>query len=338
MNKKTGIIFFCFLMLHFYVLKSQTVLYPVNLPVAGDLWSNKTITDTTIQPGISGNGVIWNFSNYFVNPSVLSEHFVTPTGTSNDLLFPAANLKVTSFFGTEDYYYKASNYLQYLGSKNNAIELIISNSSIQKMLDVPMHYGDSIVNPAVTGTGLQGYPITGSIKVKADGAGDLTLFTGAFVSTLRVVTDINLVIAPGTGVDTYLRILKHTWYSTLYRAPVFQIAVIELDGPLGSSHQKHITVSTLTTDIENPFSPALNFTISPNPAKSKTNIHIFLNKNSEVNFKITDLTGRLLIEEKRELEAGNQSVMMDYSELPRGIYLLSLISGNLNRQQRLILE
>ncbi len=318
------------------VLEAQPVLSQVNIPDAGSLWSNTTITDTTLQPGPGGQGQVWNFFSYFIYPSVLSENYVATNGTGNDLLFPGANLKVNSYFGFDDYYYRTASSLQYLGSKNNSIEVILTN--VQNTLTVPLQYGDVVTNSAVTGTGLQGYPLTGTITTTADGTGDLILFSGAFTNTLRVVTDMNLIIAEGTGVDTYLHMIKYSWYTSAYRAPVFQVSILNLDGALGFSHQKYITVSTLTTDIQNTEKGNFDFIINPNPVKNKTNLYFNLNHSYDVKLKVMDLTGRLWKEVTNSVNAGSNFIPLDLSTLPKGIYILSADYGKTSRQRRLIVE
>ena len=324
------------LLISITTVRAQTIIQSANLPDVGSVWSSKTLYDNSVQPGPGGQGQVWNFLTFFINPSVLSESYIAPAGTSNDLLFPAANLKVTSFFGTDDYYYKTSSALQYLGSKNNAIEIIISNT--QNLLTVPLEFGDSVTNLAVTGTGMQGYPIEGTVSVVADGSGDLILASAAFTNTLRVVTDINLVIGPGSGVDTYLRMTRYSWYTSTYNAPVFQISIIDLDGALGSTHQRYGTVSTLTSDISNPKPSALNFNINPNPAKNKTTLSFNLDHSMDVKLNISDVTGRIWKEENSRMLSGLNNIVLDLSTLPKGIYILSAVYGKSSRQQRLVVD
>lgn len=317
------------------ISNAQVILQSDKLPTVGDLYTNKTITDTTIQPGPSGANQTWDFSTFFVYPSVLSEQFISPTGIGNDTLFPSANLKVNSFFGGNDYYFKSSNNLQYLGTKSSTNEIRITNA--QQVLRTPFAFGDSIINPAVTGTGF-GYGLTGTIKVKADGWGSLTLFSGNFPLTMRVFSDANLVLGAGTGVDTYIQIQRYTWYAQNYKAPVFQISIIDINGPLNTTHQKVITVSLLTIDIDEAENNIFQFNVSPNPSASEANLSVSLLRNSNVNFKITDITGKIWKEEKRELTAGNNTIKMDLSILPKGIYIISTASGSLTREQRIVID
>jgi hypothetical protein len=315
---------FCVFSLH-----AQTILQPVSIPSSGDLWANKQITDTTIQPGAGGFMTSWNFLNYIVNPSVVSENFGTPNGAGNDAFFPTANLKVTSLFGGTDYYIKTSNSLQFLGSKSNTFEIIISNQ--QLIMSVPFQFGDSISNPSVSGSGL-GYPLTGTISVVADATGNLSLYTGAFTNTLRVRTDMNLVLGAGSGIDTYIHIEKYTWYSTYYRAPVFQIAVFDMNGVLGTFHQKWTTVSTLTTDVNDLQSSKSAFSFYPNPVRSNSEIHLYSSENLNA-ISLLNISGKTV---KTWKAIALQHLLLD-DVLP-GIYFLEAKSENGIEIKKLIVE
>jgi hypothetical protein len=61
-------------------------------------------------------------------------------------------------------------------------------------------------------------------------------------------------------------------------------------------------------------------------------------RNSEVNFKITDMLGKIWKEEKNELTSGKNTIKMDLSVLPKGIYIISAISGSLSREQRIVID
>jgi hypothetical protein len=312
---------------------TQVTINSNKLPVVGDLWTNKTISDTSIQPGPSGANQTWNFATFFVQPTVLSEQFVTPTGSGNDALFPAANLKVNSFFGGYDYYLKTSSDLQFLGTKSSISEIVITNS--QKVLSTPLNYGDSIVNANVTGTGF-GYGLSGTIKVKADGWGSLGLYTGSFANTMRVYTEMNLVLGAGTGIDTYILIQRYTWYSTQYKAPVFQISILDMNGPLGSAHQKVTTVSLLTTDIDDFANNAFSFFISPNPIRANTLVKIKVKQPTELLISVRDIIGKEWFRLQIDVNSGESKIPVDLSDLPKGVYIISASTGTEAKKLRVI--
>ena len=309
-------------------------LYAINFPTIGETWSNTQIADTSIQPGGGGMNTTWNFSNYFPNPSVISETYEAPTNSGNDTLFPNANLKASSYFGGYDYYVKTANDLQYLGSKSNTIEILITN--VQQILTVPFTYGSSITNQPVTGTGIGGWALSGNVTVTGDGYGDLILFTQTFTNALRVKTDINLVQGAGTGLDTYIHIEKYAWYSSLYRAPVFQISVVYVSGALATFQQKITTISTLTTDVQNLSSSSFDFQLTPNPVRSQAEINLFSKTPITSEFRISDLTGKIWKSERHDLHSGMQHIAIDVSSLPAGIYMLTAGEGTYAPRRRFV--
>ena len=170
------------------------------------------------------------------------------------------------------------------------------------------------------------------------GGGSLSLYTGSFPSTMRVVTDMNLVLGAGTGIDTYIQIQRYTWYVLNYKAPVFQISIIDINGPLATAHQKVTTVSTLTTGIESIDKNLVQFNVNPNPAGSNAQVVINLLRNSEVNLKISDVIGRIWKEENHDFISGMNKVSLDLSDLPKGIYIISANSGAMVRKQRIVID
>lgn len=314
---------------------AQPTLQTVNLPHVGDIWAYKTITDTTIQPGLTGTGVSWNFLSYFVSPTVFNAQHEAVGTTGNDASFPTANMKVTSTFGGYDYYIQSSSGLQYLGSKSSNLELIIAN--VQNLLTVPFAYGQTITNQPVTGTSVAGFLVTGSISATADATGTLQLTTGTTSNVLRVYYNIDLVVGAGTGVDTYVHLQRYCWYKVGLRAPVMIIESLNVDGGLGNSSQKSALVNVVTPTGLNELTPDFSFNIFPNPVKDKATISINVSNNSTGTLSITDITGKIWKQESVELSFA-KNIQMDFSVLPKGIYFVSLESDGTKKEQRFIVE
>lgn len=76
------------------------------------------------------------------------------------------------------------------------------------------------------------------------------------------------------------------------------------------------------------------FTIFPNPAKNTIQIESinFINKNAEL--KITDLTGKILLNKMLD----KSSSIIDVSELPKGIYFVTINNDDSFYSQKLLIE
>lgn len=314
---------------------AQPTLQATNFPNSGDIWAYKTITDTTIQPGLTGSGITWNYSSYFVNPTVFNQQFSTPGSSPDDALFPTSNLKVTSSFGGSEYYIRNASELQFLGYKSVTGDLRITNA--QNCLTVPLSFGQSVTNAAVTGTAFSGFNVTGTISATADGKGTVQLQTGTFNNVLRVFYDFNLVAGADFGLDTYIHLKRYCWYRTGQRAPVLIIESLSITGALANSYQKSVLVNTVTTTGLEDLSSSINFYVSPNPIRDKATVTVGTDRISTLAYSIMDITGRVWRKEEAFLDA-NRSFTTDLSGLPKGIYILSLLSDGARRQQRIVVE
>jgi hypothetical protein len=332
-KKSTPFIVLLFLLFITTTAISQS-LQSSNLPGTGDIWAYKTITDTTMQPGQTGTGITWNFSSYFVNPTVFNQQFGVVGTTGDDSYFPTANLKVASTFGGSEYYIKTASGLQFMGYKNITGELIITN--VQNYLTVPLSYGQSVTNPVVTGTSFGGFNATGTITTTADGTGTVQLQTGTYNNVLRVFYDIDLVVGADFGLDTYVHLKRYCWYRTGQRAPVLIIESLSISGNLANSYQKSVLVNTVTPTGINDLNSNITFNVSPNPATEKAVITLSENSKS-VNYSVMDITGRVWKNENVSLDAAN-SFSLNVQQLPKGIYILTLQTADVKRQQRFIVE
>ncbi|MBL0102982.1 MAG: T9SS type A sorting domain-containing protein [Bacteroidetes bacterium] len=319
---------------------AQITLQSTNLPSLGDNITYKMITDTTIQPGSGGAGVVWDFSNYIITVNTVSEEYELPLTTGNDAAFTGANLKLTSFFGWTDYYIKngAGTELQYLGFYSPSNELFIS--SVAKTLTVPFTYNSTVTNVPVTGTGYSGAVVTGTISTIADGYGTLKVQPGQggpYNNTLRVKYDINLSEDLG-GLITTFHAVRYAWYRSGLRAPVFQISILDIDGVLGHTHQKFSTFYAYSTDVDDLSKPTLLMSVFPNPASTTSKISYTIDRTTEVSLKVMDITGRVWKHEDFRQTVGEHSFVLDVSDLPKGVYILSLSAGTTTRQQRLLIQ
>lgn len=317
---------------------SQYVLQATNVPGNGDVWVNKIITDPSVQPGGSGAGVIWDYSLYFVTPNTVTEQYGVPTGTATDLTFPGANLKCNNIFGLTDYYVKNSSTgeLQYLGFYSASNEVHFSNP--QYSLTVPLAYGASVNNVPVTGVGYQGSTLTGTLSIVADGHGTLTVGGTTTSNVLRVRSEYALVEDFGGGLTATVSIIRYAWYKAGLRAPYMQICTYDLDGVIGSIHQKYTLVANVNTaGVDEISKPLINFSVHPNPVQNKAEVEVTIDQNTELSIRIIDITGKVCKEENAYYAKGTHQITMDVSDLPKGVYILSLKGGATIREERIVI-
>lgn len=330
---------FSFLLLFAFAghVKAQYIIQSSNLPGAGDLWVNKIINDQSVQPGGSGPNIPWDFSIYFVTPNTISEQYSVPTGTAVDLTFPTANLKCTSIFGITEYFYKntTNNTLQYLGYYSSSNEIHISNT--QTVLAAPFAYGNSSSNATVTGTGFSGSTISGTVSVVADAHGTLTVGGITTSNVLRVRTEYAIVEDFGGGLSETISFVKYAWYKQGLRAPYMQICTYDATGDIATIHQKYTLVANVTVGVDELSKPSLSFSVFPNPVGDTAEIDITIDQNSDMAIRLMDIAGKTVRTEKPYFIKGTHHISMDVSDLPKGVYILSVKGGATLREERIVL-
>lgn len=78
--------------------------------------------------------------------------------------------------------------------------------------------------------------------------------------------------------------------------------------------------------------------VYPNPFNNNTRIKLRLNRATNIQFKIYDITGRLIQRDAFYLKNGLNEISVNLKEQASGIYLFSLIAGDEVKNGKLILE
>lgn len=78
-----------------------------------------------------------------------------------------------------------------------------------------------------------------------------------------------------------------------------------------------------------------NFNVFPNPVQSSTTINFNLQKNSNVQLKITDITGKQVFISNQFFESGEQHFDLETKDYKNGIYFCTLTTGNLSKSIRI---
>jgi hypothetical protein len=92
-------------------------------------------------------------------------------------------------------------------------------------------------------------------------------------------------------------------------------------------------LGTTTNDIES--NEIENVKVMPNPTSNEFTVSYILENVSDVQYIMTDLSGRLVHIEK-SFDVTNESKTFDISKLPSGVYLLNIVSNNGSSVKRII--
>ena len=78
--------------------------------------------------------------------------------------------------------------------------------------------------------------------------------------------------------------------------------------------------------------------IYPNPADKVLNLSFTANSNTDLLLKVSDISGRVVFEEKNSITSGSNNLSIDVSELSEGIYLLNISEGNSSLTYRVLIK
>ena len=78
--------------------------------------------------------------------------------------------------------------------------------------------------------------------------------------------------------------------------------------------------------------------VFPNPANDKLNLSFESLANANCHIKLMDMTGKIIIDELKTSFDGLNTFTYDLETLPRGIYMVQFIMGNVSKQARVVIQ
>ena len=105
----------------------------------------------------------------------------------------------------------------------------------------------------------------------------------------------------------------------------YRLTQVDLDGKQTQLGDRSIKVAALA-----------RYSVYPNPASDELTISLAGEENGSCNVKITDYSGRVLVSSDRKLEGG--LMKLSISEIPSGIYLLSVTSATVNQTSSILIR
>lgn len=331
---KKSLVFFVLFTMGISFAYAQPTLSSSNNPIPGQRYYYR-VTDTIAQPGPSGSGQTWNFMTVQVTLNTTQINYVTPSATPYGSSFSSANLASYSQPGEYDYYSTSATGWAYKG-KGSASDIATITGSNYLLFSYPFQFGTTITNTISGTTGFG--TISGTVTVTGDGTGTLRLQTGTYNNVLRVKREENIIFNFGPGVDEYVNTVSYLWYSANYGGPIMKIVTSTTSG-IATAYSKTVGVADFVLSVDNPSAANISgLSIFPNPASGAAELRFSVENETELSFRILDLTGRIWKEWSQTSLAGVANIRLDVADLPRGIYIVSAKAEGILREQRLILE
>jgi hypothetical protein len=325
----------CSISLHAQLILSKAF----NEPVPGDL-SNETTHDTvTTVPKKTGTNQVWNFSTLIMTSTTNIDNFMQPAAAPQSSLFPGATLADNDGNGMYSFYKSVSSpsvQLQLLGfaQSNNTLQF----SNPMSLFQYPFAFSDAFSdvfsgtfnNPPGAGT------MSGSVTAQANGSGTLILPAGSFQNILQFSSQVSYDYHFTTPSVFNMKVVNKN-FAYFHSSQKFPLLTINYSyDTLGNLLGFEARVNTsLAVSLEE---STVNSGVSlyPNPAREQ----VMINANGThetLELRIEDLNGRELCKMNVQPSATGAAAMPVH-DLPPGIYILKVRSGELNHVQRLIKE
>ena len=138
-------------------------------------------------------------------------------------------------------------------------------------------------------------------------------------------------------VDETISFVKYAWYKQGLRAPYMQIMNYDATGDIATIHQKYTLVANVTVGVDELSKPTLSFSVFPNPVGDTAEIDITIDQNADMAIRLMDIAGKVVMTEKTYYTKGTHHLSMDVSNLPKGIYILSIKGGATVREEQIVI-
>ncbi len=310
------------LMLNSAILVAQPTITSATAGSVGDVFSFENATVSGFDPGASGAGVTWDFSDLSLTGSSIGYNFITPEASGHAATFPGATVAAELDGGSYAYYKINASEYTLIGLYTAASTLVYSDP--ETYMTFPMTMGttsDDDLHCEYT-TGVETIR-DGSISVEADAYGTLILPGGTYTNVLRVV--LHEVYSDEFVGLPYTSDYDFTHYYFLREGtvgPLFQYSLLEIGGLFPSTtEQASVNNNIGAVGIDELAQNAIN--LFPNPANTQVAINL-QNVQADQIF-ITDLSGRTLLQSNTN---GTSLVTFDLQSLPAGMYFARIVAGS----------
>lgn len=319
------------LFLAFNLNAQITLTSSTSSPLIGSSPEYVNVSSFTFDVSQSGPNQTWDFSSASGNSSSLE--YISPSNSSEASTFPLANIVAdysTGFSTIENYLSSNDSVLSIEGETSPGSTIIYSDK--KEVLRFPITYNDSVDDTfyaLVTEIDIT-FNRTGTIKIKADGYGDLILPDTTINNVLRILTvyeysDSLNGIQIVSKVDTVF-----TWYDTINNNPIASANLTYADGNQSFSIARYLvnlqqvdtttisdTIVSINESFQNPIS------IYPNPS---SNYLIVENEEIGIPFSmdIYDTKGLRV----KTLKIQNGKTKIDLSDLISGVYFITYIKDS----------
>lgn len=339
---------------------AQPIITSVSTPLQGNSFTETNVIIGTANEGLAGANQTWNFSFAIDTGSAVTLNFISPEGVFGANNFPTSNLvlQYTDIQGDGYVFLRnQSDKLEVMGISANTqgIEYVSTNLNPKTVYSFPVQFNstESDTYRSVSNVNFQGalvnQKVSGSLTYQVDGYGTLITSSGTYNNVLRIKntdnnTDSTDVTIAGFPVSSDVTTTSLVSYDYVYVQNGASYSLFNISTSTVTTADTIITtVSAVrrTPDINNSIknnTPNTNFLLFPNPTEGKFIMNISGNPNEMQTVNVSDVSGRIAKIWNIGANPSNDIQEFDITELPSGIYFVSLANSSGITSKKIVKE
>ena len=290
---------------------------------------------------VTGTGVTWDYSTLLgESPITIPNDVVDAGGTTYAANYPNADYNDDLSSGASIYFSNTPDSVisyGYVFSADGNNIIVMHNADPLKSLEFPMAVGDSYTDYIEGEAEITSYtfPTTGTATVTVDGFGTLIVGTTTHTNMLRVklVESLDASITfpfPVTG--TITRTLYSYYNLASDKQAMFVHATIDVASDVLNDNYSAVyytgTPMGYLGAVEN---DVIDFSVFPNPSNNLTTI---TTDGTADQINITNALGQVVY----TIAKPKTTETVDVTAFEAGIYIISIVKGDVTSNQKLIVE
>ena len=328
--------------------KAQPTLMVSSFPVAGDIFGSVIADTIGITAGTGGTGATWDFSTLVNTTQLQLDTFLMPEATPYSGVFSTVDLSKHSV-GVIDqfFYYKIQDSIIATTGLTTpviypAIPTPVSYTDFANAYKFPFTYRDSFndtyhysytIGTSVVNGG-------GTVDVTGDGYGTLITPSGTYNNVLRITSiyhQLDTVILDTTSMTATTDMKMVNWYSDTKFFPLMSINEKRVTSSMDSvANFKNITYLFDTETGINQTNAAFSLDVYPNPVINNQLTVEFENQVPQTIIEIKNVLGQVMYSDILKSVQGRQTIYIDLTEYPSGIYFVTLTNKTLMQSKKVV--
>jgi hypothetical protein len=319
-------------------------------PQLNDAFISVVCDTSFVSPGLSGPGISWSFIS--LSPSQIDTARDVPVtstagGSYIALFAPTTNVAVvTPTASMTTYGIESATKLSSTGYYQSAAQYAIYTDPMDQ-IQYPCTYNTTFTD-TYAGTlyiGGTGYPEAGSVTSTCDGWGTLILPGGlTYSNVLRVHSSQTYTDNADlfhTGTSTTFDVESYNWYMPGYHSALLTISTSQGTGIAAGYFYKIVSYAAKqlsNAGVHSVPNISSSLQLFPNPVQNVLNVNFDAGMGAHVRIDMTDMLGRDVAVIANQYAQGVQNFTYNTSNLPKGLYIVRLQSGDEHITKQVVVQ